>query len=326
MTPSGRPVCRWLLLLSALVVLGGCLSSPAQRELSGVPAAPELTAVPFFPQDDYQCGPAALATVLAHSGVEITPQQLTPRLYVPDRLGSLQAELIAATRSHGRVPWLLPRSSVALLDAVRAGTPVLLLQNLGFERWPIWHYAVLIGFDAQTGTFLLRSGTRARHELAARRFLPSWERADRWAMVAVAPSDPPADADARGWLRAVAPFESTGELALAAQGYAAGVARWPQDPFVWTALGNVRYLQQDLTAAQQAYERSLALAPEHWVARNNLVTTFIVRGCPELARPWTEGVAAPPESFAPTWARTLQGLAALAALATVDADRCTAPR
>ena len=60
------------LAAGALVVaLGGCASLVPQtislRDAwpAGVPEQVELGAVPFFPQEDYQCGPAALATTLA---------------------------------------------------------------------------------------------------------------------------------------------------------------------------------------------------------------------------------------------------------------------
>ncbi|MCC5887059.1 MAG: PA2778 family cysteine peptidase [Gammaproteobacteria bacterium] len=299
--------------VAALTLLGmmlsGCVTGPGQHALLGAASVAELADVPFFPQDDYQCGPAALATVLVHEGIAVTPEQLVSKVYVPDRQGSLQAELLAATRSHGRVPYRLPPSPVSMLEEVRDGRPVLLLQNLGFERWPIWHYAVLIGFDAEKQTFLLRSGTVARHKVSSRRFLSSWERGGDWAFVAASPSEPPAGADALGWLRAVAPFESTGDLAIAAEGYAAGVKRWPEDPLVWTALGNVKYLQQDFAAAEQAYAEALARNPDHWPARNNLVWAQMARGCVDAARGWIDGAGPPPEDFAATWKRTLEELA-----------------
>lgn len=173
------------------VTLSACVTRPVQQALHGALSVRELVDVPFFAQDDYQCGPAALATVLVHGGVAVTPEQLVSKVYVPDRLGSLQAELLAATRRHDRVPYRLPGTLLSLLEQVDAGRPVLILQNLGFERWPTWHYAVVVGFDADTQRFLLRSGAERRHRISARRFLASWQRAGRWAMVAVPTGAPP---------------------------------------------------------------------------------------------------------------------------------------
>lgn len=269
-----------LLVLAAIAPLAlyGCAIGPEHRVLRDAGAPVEILDVPFFPQEQYQCGPAALATALVHSGVEVTPEQLVSRVYVPERQGSLQTEMLAATRSQGRVPYVLPKSIAPLLEELRADQPVLLLQNLAFDWWPIWHYAVVIGYDPADDSFLLRSGTTRRDKSDARDFLARWDRGERWSMVTVKPDEPPASADAIGWLRAVAPFEATGKLDIAAEGYMAAVKRWPEEPMAWTALGNVRYMQRDLAAAETAYRQALELAPEFGTACNNLKQTLKERG------------------------------------------------
>src|SRR5437868_2835012 len=72
-------------ILACTALGSGCAAlAPQSAELgekglpAGVPRHLELTQVPFFPQDEYQCGPAALATALSASGVKITPQELVP--------------------------------------------------------------------------------------------------------------------------------------------------------------------------------------------------------------------------------------------------------
>jgi ABC-type bacteriocin/lantibiotic exporter with double-glycine peptidase domain len=134
--------------------------------------------VPFFPQTDYQCGPAALATILAHEGLAVDPDSLAPAVYTEGLRGSLQAELLAATRRHGLVPYPLSPDPATLVAEIDSGKPVLVLQNLGLDRLPIWHYAVVVGFDAERHEVLLRSGTERRRTERLSRFLRSWARAD----------------------------------------------------------------------------------------------------------------------------------------------------
>jgi len=99
-------------LLPALLLLAGCAGQPGLAP----PLQPEpLDAVPFFPQTDWQCGPAALATVLVHGGVATTPEELADGIYLPGRQGSLQPELLARSRRLGRVPWVLPERRVNVL-------------------------------------------------------------------------------------------------------------------------------------------------------------------------------------------------------------------
>ena len=93
-----RALCALGLLL--LSVAGCAALTPAQRQAfidHGLPAT-AMVDTPFFPQEQHQCGPAALATVLVWSGVHTSPEALTDEVYLPGREGSLQIEMVAATR------------------------------------------------------------------------------------------------------------------------------------------------------------------------------------------------------------------------------------
>ncbi|MFP5440933.1 MAG: PA2778 family cysteine peptidase [Gammaproteobacteria bacterium] len=299
-------------LLTALVLLAGCASRPGRQVLRDADTAVELKQVPFFAQQEFQCGPAALATVLQADDVAITPEQLVPEIYVPGRKGSLQAELLAATRRHGRIPYVLPPALAPVLAELRAGRPVLVLQNLGLRRWPLWHYAVLVGFDPGNESFLLRSGEKSRLQVSARAFLASWERGDHWAMVVTSPSTLPASADATRWLQAVAPFESTGRFAEASAGYEVATTRWPHDAAAWTALGNVRYRQQRMSDAEQAWREAIRHASTStagWVARNNLAELLLDRHCPQQAQALLDEAGTPPPSLVAPLAATRQRIA-----------------
>jgi len=85
------------------------------------------------------------------------------------------------------VPYVLPPDEDALVATVAAGLPVLLLQKLGAGPVPGWHYAVLVGYDAPRDRFVLRSGTERRKEMSGPQFLATWDRAGRWALVALPP-------------------------------------------------------------------------------------------------------------------------------------------
>src|SRR5687767_773739 len=91
-------------------LLTGCVTRPPVLPHGAV----ELTDTPFHPQDEFQCGPAALATVLGASGVIVRPDELTPRVYLPGRRGSLQVEMQAVTRGFGRLSLVLPRQVEAI--------------------------------------------------------------------------------------------------------------------------------------------------------------------------------------------------------------------
>jgi len=48
-------------------------------------AASQSIQIPFFAEQDHQCGPAALAMVLDATGDTVTPQQLVGSVFIPAR-------------------------------------------------------------------------------------------------------------------------------------------------------------------------------------------------------------------------------------------------
>ena len=274
----------WAIVIS-LAFLSGCAGT-SRSMVAGLDTRSygvELTDVPFHPQVTDQCGPAALATVLNDAGVTVTPGELRPLVYIPDRNGSLQMELIAATRRFGRIPYRLDQDLEAVVAELEAGRPVIVLQNLGAGWAPIWHYAVVVGYLADDKQFVLRSGNERRLLMKAGRFARKWRSGDYWAIVTLEPGELPAHADADRYLRAVAAVESTGDYAAAASAYRAAVARWPDNGLAWLGLGNAAYHDGRLGNAGTAYRHLLDIEPGHAIAANNLSQAYIEQGCREAA-------------------------------------------
>ncbi len=275
-------------------LLAGCAASPplaAGLPLSA-PRSIELRSTPYFPQEDFQCGPAALATVLVASGVEITPDMLAPQVYLPEREGSLSLELVGGTRRHGRLPWVLDATADEMVSELEAGRPVLLLQNLGVPQIPIWHYAVLIGYDADRNVAILRSGDNERREMKWQRFARAWHQGGRFAMTALHPEEIPAYATPARFIEAVAGLEGAGRRREARTAYESALARWPDEPHAWLGLGNVALAEGDRAAAADAYLRAIMLAPDDAAARNNLAELLLDAGCLDESRRQIERAAA----------------------------------
>jgi Tetratricopeptide repeat len=279
----------------AACLLAGCAANPFDLLPPGAHAAPvELARTPFFPQEDYQCGPAALATVLTGTGVRVAPDELVPLVYVPGRRGSFQAEIVAAARSHDRLPYVIAPRFSALLAEVESGRPVLVLQNLGVALIPAWHYAVVVGFSPDEGEVILRSGTDRRRITPAGVFARTWERSGNWGMVALRPGELPGDADRDRYLDAAAAAEAAGRFDLAAPAYASAAAKWPASAIAWLGLGNAAYHRGEFVEAERDYRRALELEPGNAAARNNLATAVLEQGrCVEAARLMDAGSLAP---------------------------------
>ncbi|MDJ0740160.1 MAG: PA2778 family cysteine peptidase [Gammaproteobacteria bacterium] len=275
----------WLLLTA---LLAGCATQPPTlpRLLpdARLRAAVEHTGTPFFAQDAYQCGPAALATVLVHSGIDVTPDELVDQVYLPARKGSLQAEIAAAARRHGRIPYPIAPSLAALAEELHGGRPVLVLQNLGLDALPVWHYAVVIGIDPDSDTVILRSGTTRRERLAVARFVNSWRRGDSWGIVLLRPGELPADAAAARYLQAVSGAERALDASALLAAYRAARTRWPNDLAARFGLARSLDLSGDPARAAAEYRAILRRRPDHPLVLNNLALSEARRGCTTRAR------------------------------------------
>jgi hypothetical protein len=261
-------------IVAAALALFGCAGAP---QLPSVLPDVELTAVPFFPQTALQCGPAALATILKHAGADVDADGLVPEVYAPGLRGSLQPELLGAARRHGFVPYVIEPNAGALVAELAARRPVLVLQNLGVERLPIWHYAVVVGISGDD--VILRSGIEERRVERGSRFLREWQRGSSWAFVALKPGELPATSSAGGYVRALAGAEPMLGAAAAERAYRAALERWPTDELVLFASAGQRHAAGDLAEATALYRRLVAAAPHNAAARNNLANVLAERGC-----------------------------------------------
>lgn len=289
--PSPAPArpASFLALCAAILfaaALAGC-AVQTPRILSDVPVdlprRVELAQTPFFPQEEYQCGPAALATALSAAGLPTRPDALVDEVFLPARQGSLQLEMLAGGRRHGAVTTPIPGTLDAVMREVAAGHPVVVLLNLGLSWSPLWHYAVVIGYDVDAGEFQLRSGTTERLAMPFRTFEHTWNRSERWAFVALPPGDLPATATEAQATRALVAFERVAAPAAAATGYRAALERWPDSLVLAMGLGNARYAAGDKAGAEAAF-RGAAARHGSAAAYNNHARVLLELGRRDEAR------------------------------------------
>jgi len=262
------------------LLLNGCAGTPQTDALyesnynSRYPAV-ELSKTAFYPQQQYQCGPAALATVLDDSGISVTPTELTPLVYIPEKKGSLQIELIAATRRFGRIPYLIKPQLQHLLDEVTAGNPVLVFQNLGLDWYPQWHFAVVVGFDLSNDEIILRSGEEKQHRVAVGLFERTWARAGYWALRVLKPGEFPFHVEELPYLKALVSLERLNKWSELIISYKAATVRWPDNQNFKMGLANSYYSSNQLDLARTQYFQIILRWPKYAPAFNNLAQVFL---------------------------------------------------
>ncbi|TCP11542.1 peptidase C39-like protein [Crenobacter luteus] len=289
-----RAVCAVLLAAA----LAGC-AAPGLRTLdglSGVPPRVELAATPFYPQQDYQCGPAALATVLNAAGAATTPEALVDAVYLPARRGSLQLEMLAAVPRHGLVATRIPPRLDALLAELAAGHPVLVMQNMGLSWAPSWHYAVAVGYELARRELILRSGTESRMAMSFNTFEHTWARSGHWAFVALPPGTLPASAGAAELADGLIAYARLARPADAARGFAAAAARHPDDATLAVGLAGSQHAAGDHAAAEATLRATLARPALPAAGRdalaNNLANLLAGRGRHDEAEALVAPIAA----------------------------------
>ena len=270
------------------LLLSACVSAPQSTQLTQQVPLPlsspvNLEQVPFFPQQAYQCGPAALATVLGSSAVNVLPDELVSQVYIPARRGSLQIEMLATARRYGRLPYVLSGSLSEMLQEVGNGKPVLVMQNLGLTRLPQWHYAVVVGYDLGRAEIRLRSGTVRDYIMPLSLFEKTWARAGHWAVLMLEPGQLPLYADETSYFQHVADFELSHDGEPVLRSWRAGLQRWPGSRLLSMGLSNQLYVQGQLREAAQVLQQLLLSDDGFASAHNNLAWLMFELGDQQAA-------------------------------------------
>jgi hypothetical protein len=284
---------RAIRVFAMLMLLTACAApqTKALRKLAVTPPV-QLADVPFFPQQDYQCGPAALASMLSWSGRPVTPELLVPEVYVPGRKGSLGVELVAATRRHGRLMYPLSPTMEGVLTALEQGYPVLVLQNNGLGIYPVWHFTVVTGADRARELLWLHSGKTRQMAVSFSAFERTWARAGYWATLVFDPARFPSSLDAPVVVRELALMEQAGAVKEAQAGFARVVITWPEQKTGWLGLAASSMTLGDFRLAESTLRELVRRQPQYGAGLNNLADLLLKTGRAEEALSYAERAVA----------------------------------
>ena len=271
--------CIVLLSFTSILLLSctGLNKSVMLEKAGNVPPRVEIKAIQFYPQKAYQCGPAALAMVLNWSGLTISPEELTVEVFTPERKGSLQSAMVSAVRRNGRIAYVFTGLS-DLFTEVAAGHPVVVLQNLGLPWYPVWHYAVVIGYDLPEQIIILRSGNIRRKLMPFRIFEKTWARSDYWGLLILQSNQLPATVKEDLFLKALLGLEKARQYHVAIDGYHTALTQWPKNLTALIGIGNCYYALRELENAEKVLKKAIRYHPKSGPAFNNLAQIYFEQG------------------------------------------------
>jgi len=201
------------LLLACALGLAACSGHPSR--LAGLPERVELNGVPTFRSEAYLSGPSALASMLSQQGIVMTPGLLDKPLHLPGGEADLERNMQVLAREYGLMVYPLDNQLTAVLAQVAAGYPVMARINPSF--WSGTRYVVVVGFNQQKSTVLLRSGMDRRLLMSFSDFESAWKSAGNWAILTQRASQLPANVDAQRWQAAANATAQAGQEQAAAQ-------------------------------------------------------------------------------------------------------------
>lgn len=88
---------HYLLLVIIVIILSACSTVSVQFDSNPI----LIDNIPFYPQEEYQCGPASLASALNYWGVHVTPDDIAKEIYSESARGTLNIDMILYINKKG---------------------------------------------------------------------------------------------------------------------------------------------------------------------------------------------------------------------------------
>ena len=166
-----------LVILFVISFLWGCagpspkLSPKTARMVEGVP---------FFPQEEFQCGPASLAGVLNYYGLRITPAEIAAEIFSRSARGTLDMDMVFYSRRKGMKAEQFAGNFDDLQDSLDSRRPLIVMIGQGFWIYQNHHFMVVVGYNKEG--IVVNSGKEKNKFLSRDAFLKSWEKAKFWTL------------------------------------------------------------------------------------------------------------------------------------------------
>ncbi len=169
------------LLLAALFLPAACGlgSNGLLREMKNAPASFHfIDNVPFFPQSEYMCGPAAMASVVGYWGRHEDMSDVAKSVYLEKLKGTLPIDLLIYARERGFDAAYYRGSLDDLRKKISQKTPLILFLNLGYDFYPVGHYIVVTGYSDRFRAVVAHSGTESEEVFTYDELLRDWGKTD----------------------------------------------------------------------------------------------------------------------------------------------------
>jgi hypothetical protein len=261
-------------LVLVSLVLVGCGTTAKQTEKflvepRTIPETALVKSAPFINKQVNYCGPSTLAMAMRSVGKNVPVEEVAQQVYTPGLKGTLQEDMISASRRNGMLA--VPIHGLpSLMRELAAGHAVIIFENLAFTWFPMWHYALAIGYDLYDEDIILHSGPEAFKHWDLRKFERSWELGDYWGLVVLPPGQTVASADDLAHSAAAVGLERAGKTEEAELVYRSILSRWPKSYSGHIGLSNIAFTKHHFLESVNVLKQAAKLYPDSSVVWHNL--------------------------------------------------------
>lgn len=136
-----------------------------------------IEGVPFYAQDEYMCGPASLASVMAYHGFgNPDMEEIAGEVYAAKLKGTLPMDMLIYAKEKGFEATYYKGSLADLKEKVSRKIPLILFLDLGFEPYFIGHYMVVTGYNDRAKAVLAHSGLDKNGVYTYERLMQAWSK------------------------------------------------------------------------------------------------------------------------------------------------------
>jgi len=146
-----------------------------------------LPDIPFFSQEDYQCGPAVLATVADYwyrrtgKSPWVTPEQIAAEIYSPTAKGVLGIDLEIWAKKHGFPFRQFEGKMQDLREAIDRGTPPVVFVDYGLGFYQQGHFMVVTGYGPEG--VIVNNGRQENRFISEKDLDRIWKKTGYWMFI-----------------------------------------------------------------------------------------------------------------------------------------------
>ncbi|MBI5050898.1 MAG: peptidase C39 family protein [Nitrospirae bacterium] len=140
-----------------------------------------ISNIPFYAQEDYQCGPASLAGVMNYWKIDVTPDSIAKEIYSKSAKGTLNIDMVIYPQRKGLIAEQYSGNMQDLKKNIDSDYPLIVLVDYGFWAVQTNHFMVVVGYN-EDGV-IVNSGKDKGKFIPEGDFMKTWEKTKFWTLL-----------------------------------------------------------------------------------------------------------------------------------------------